>query len=670
MASEAYVPPDIASIMGVIDTHLRWKQVQEAGSRSYLHYHPSEWGKAQPLDANVQTPSGPRRMGDLKVGDKVCDPHGSTTKIEQIHPQGTKDIYKITFVDGDSVECCEDHLWEVYNTCFVFSKPRVLTTCQLIDQYLHAEDHVFSVRKPDPLFIDAYAPSEISPYLMGVILAGDCLRYNNLDFTTVDDEVMEKVALSLPDTYETRSWSNNARDLVVEKISIYEKFLENLGLKGLSSEERFIPDAYLYTSVEDRKELLKGLMDTNETIDTRGDVGFSTVSSKLAEQVKWLVNSLGGIGSIRHVYIKNILLYRCDISVVDTSDLFHLSHKKQSSKKLQFRQSPLKRTIANIEFCGKKDAQCITVSNRDGLYLTNHCIVTHNCLRAQQYKHFADLGYIDVETTINSSQLQRLFDKGHNMHLRWQQWYFADMGVLRGRWKCKNMLCYAFDEEGNNHYDNLSEKQKSQINNHKTRIYGGDNLIGSFKPDRCICGCSEFEYLETQVVSDELNFKGHADIILDFSRFDSSRYDGVRKSFNVDVLPKKPIVVDMKTMGDWQWRNKLKQTGVPQEHMIQVVIYTHLLGCEYGVLIYENKDNSKYSAHKVEPNQDIFDTVKRQSTLMQQMTDRRLLPPPKPDDKSSYECQKCEFAKLCHESPIWDNDNLHELRKGFYDILL
>ena len=52
---------------------------------------------------------------------------------------------------------------------------------------------------------------------------------------------------------------------------------------------------------------------------------------------------------------------------------FHVSRKAD-------RWSPQKplRLIANVELVGRKQCQCIQVDAIDSLYLTDHCIVTHN----------------------------------------------------------------------------------------------------------------------------------------------------------------------------------------------------------------------------------------------------------------------------------------------------
>ena len=53
-------------------------------------------GKAQPLSTIIPTPSGYKRLGDLKVGDYVFDRMGIPTMILGVFPQGKQRVYKIT----------------------------------------------------------------------------------------------------------------------------------------------------------------------------------------------------------------------------------------------------------------------------------------------------------------------------------------------------------------------------------------------------------------------------------------------------------------------------------------------------------------------------------------------------------------------------------------------
>ena len=71
-------------------------------------------GKAQPLDSLVLTKKGYIPMGDIKVGTKVLDGKGNETEVLGVFPQGERDVYKITFSDGSSIEVSDEHLNYVY----------------------------------------------------------------------------------------------------------------------------------------------------------------------------------------------------------------------------------------------------------------------------------------------------------------------------------------------------------------------------------------------------------------------------------------------------------------------------------------------------------------------------------------------------------------------------
>jgi CRISPR/Cas system-associated exonuclease Cas4 (RecB family) len=136
------------------------------------------------------------------------------------------------------------------------------------------------------------------------------------------------------------------------------------------------------------------------------------------------------------------------------------------------------------------------------------------------------------------------------------------------------------------------------------------------------------------------------------------------------MFPQKPIVIDMKTMNSYMWDNKLMKLGNMPEYVIQLTIYVHLLDCEYGAVIYENKNDSSAAAYKVERNQKTFDEICRQAKLMKALAEKKLLPPPRPAEHDAGECKNCEFSSRCEESGIWDDPRLEEKRKKFYNFLL
>ncbi len=298
------------------------------------------------------------------------------------------------------------------------------------------------------------------------------------------------------------------------------------------------------------------------------------------------------------------------------------------------------------------------------------------CLRLMQYQRYAERGYIEEQHEEHAPNRCRIFGNGHSMHDRWRA-YFEEIGILRGYWNCTNPLCQMFDDSGYARTDDAASFLMLPPQNRKPRIYGMDHLQGCFKPQRCNCGCFKFAYEETDVVSKEMNFSGHADLILDFSKFDPDRFAGVKQLFNFDTLPTKPIVVDMKTINNAGFQDVAKGQVHP-EYCTQLMIYANILDCEYGVLIYENKDNQRTTCYRIDRDSEtLFREVQRQAKEMNEMVEvidkdgqvHHLLPPPR-YSKTNKNCKYCNYRAFCHSSPIWSDPNLEQLKTDFYGLLL
>lgn len=70
-------------------------------------------GKALRDDEPVLTPSGWRKMEDLQAGEAVMTPSGLPARILEIHPQGSKSLWRVEFDDGRWLDTTSDHLWGV-----------------------------------------------------------------------------------------------------------------------------------------------------------------------------------------------------------------------------------------------------------------------------------------------------------------------------------------------------------------------------------------------------------------------------------------------------------------------------------------------------------------------------------------------------------------------------
>ena len=73
-------------------------------------------GKANPYSTPVATPSGFRKMGDLKIGDLICTPYDGIQKVSNIFEQGENTVYSFYFDDGTFVRCMDNHRFWAKNS--------------------------------------------------------------------------------------------------------------------------------------------------------------------------------------------------------------------------------------------------------------------------------------------------------------------------------------------------------------------------------------------------------------------------------------------------------------------------------------------------------------------------------------------------------------------------
>lgn len=71
-------------------------------------------GKSLALSELLRTPTGWVRNGDIQVGDEVIAKDGSITTVTGVYPQEEKQLYRVTFEDKRTIECCGEHLWKIY----------------------------------------------------------------------------------------------------------------------------------------------------------------------------------------------------------------------------------------------------------------------------------------------------------------------------------------------------------------------------------------------------------------------------------------------------------------------------------------------------------------------------------------------------------------------------
>lgn len=341
-------------------------------------------GGPQPLDAEVKTPFGAKKMGEIKIGDQILNVNGGVSRVIDIPYEGVRQVYKITFADGSVTRAADNHIWKyklARNRRRKHLDEYVLgTTTQLVEK-LDKYHILIPLTQPTTSTKNSQG-EEIKPYALGAILGGGSITRGYITFTSSDEEVVENLAHEISgETHKLRKYQYS-----LVKCDKEVALLKKWGLWGHKSNTEFIPKRYKDGSIATRWAILQGLLDTDGAVDSRGHVSFTSTSKQLAEDVQYIVRSLGGNATLtcnKAGYRKNGMWVQCSdayhvyIQHPDKANLFRLSRKKNRVKPYNGGHMPHKR-ITNIEPLGEMPVRCITTSSADGLYLTDDFIVTHN----------------------------------------------------------------------------------------------------------------------------------------------------------------------------------------------------------------------------------------------------------------------------------------------------
>jgi ATP-dependent DNA helicase RecG len=292
--------------------------------------------------------------------------------------------------------------------------------------------------------LDADGERPVDPYLLGLLLGdGGLSRTDRVTFTSADSELVEAVRCALPPGCKMRREHHRPYDWKIIGVladhgaalaraqpddppSIAEAYvagasqetiatrvgltsgivrrrllslgiqmrpshrspsplataLASLDLMGKGAYEKAVPGAYLAAPISERHAVLQGLMDTDGTVARNGmNVTFASASRQLAEDVAWIVRSLGGRARCRPRRINAGVYWRTSVILPAKYPPFRLKRKSKRMLPRTKYAHPAK-AIIGVERVGRKEVQCIAVAHPNQLYITDGFTVTHNTVVA------------------------------------------------------------------------------------------------------------------------------------------------------------------------------------------------------------------------------------------------------------------------------------------------
>ena len=351
-------------------------------------------GKALALDTPIITPDGWKTMGELNIGDYVFGSDGLPTKIIATSEIMTNNnCYELTFSNGDKIIADENHDWYIVDKWERKNSqrdgrrpvPKIKTTREIAESiYWKRSDgkkeHINSILINDAL-VYPYPVTEfpIEPYVLGTWLADGCKT--NAVLTSADEEIVNNVASYGYDVHITNAKWNKYAYRISQGINS-APLLTKIKKNGLHK-NKHIPEDYFRATIENRLNLLQGLMDCDGSVDKHGSCEYYSSDKRLAEDVYQLVVGLGIKATLREKAAKLYGRYIGQTYTVAFTPnpgipIFRLNRKTERLAVVH------KSDIGKIFITGAKlidpvPVKCIQVSNFDQTYLAGKSMIpTHN----------------------------------------------------------------------------------------------------------------------------------------------------------------------------------------------------------------------------------------------------------------------------------------------------
>ena len=343
-------------------------------------------GKALANDTPILTRNGWKNHGDLVVGDEVVGMDGKFKKVIAVHPKCMLDVL-VEFTNGEKIQCHENHEWMVHDRSgardYIDETKRFEKRTLEYGGEPGTRGHRYVLQLPHRAYVQGETKDlPLDPYVLGVWL-GDGANKNPRICGDADDiDVIGKI---IRHGYSPR-WHTIHKDTGVWYFDFnIRKELQLFGMcHSRKTTPKHIPQEYLTASVEQRLELLAGLLDTDGSLSGSKYL-YTTVEKSLRDSFVELISTFGWRGCVEYyppsLSSSGIQGRRGYYVVSFTPDAFVPCALKRKQNTVPRPQRAL--AFKSIKRVEPKEGNCITVEG-DGMYLAGKTMLpTHNTTIAE-----------------------------------------------------------------------------------------------------------------------------------------------------------------------------------------------------------------------------------------------------------------------------------------------
>lgn len=294
-----YVYPDFivtrfhAMLSNICESVVR--KVEAGQSVRVLLSVPPQHGKLLANETPILTRNGWKNHGDLVVGDEVLNDKGDFVKIINVFPKDIANC-KVYFTNGETILCNENHEWVVFDR--TKHKIRIAETKEIETRVEEGNiksgrGHRFTFQLPNKNFIKGeHKNLYVNPYVLGVWL-GDGTNIKPYICASKQDEI---TLLECGKFYKIdKTYIHKTTGVITKSYLGLRQDLQKYGMcKSKQKTEKHIPIEYLTASIEQRLELLAGLIDTDGYVDHKHNrIVFTTADIELKNTFEDLIATFG-----------------------------------------------------------------------------------------------------------------------------------------------------------------------------------------------------------------------------------------------------------------------------------------------------------------------------------------------------------------------------------------
>ncbi|QEA11474.1 terminase large subunit [Mycobacterium phage Anglerfish] len=336
------------------------------------------------LDTEVPTPNGWTTVGELRVGDYVYGSDGQAHEIKrETQVLNDLDCYRVTFDDGTEVIASASHGWTTERLNGHGNKYEAVTvTTEELAKTVRGSKNRKRHRIPVVGFESQDRNLPVDPWFLGLWLGDGSTKDTTVVFDWSLKGEYEALLKPIVSDFQEIIWNQYGENWGTFRIKNLDRTrdsdsmrakLRHIGVLG----NKHIPEDYLLAGTEQRRELLRGMMDSDGGIDQNGRAYFVNANRYLVHQFQELAIGLGFRCTVRKHGKDGAL--RAEFNPGNEFPVSKLAYKYSRQISYGSRNRSQHRWVDSVEKIPSVPVKCIGIDTEDHLFqVTRSRVLTHN----------------------------------------------------------------------------------------------------------------------------------------------------------------------------------------------------------------------------------------------------------------------------------------------------